>query len=200
MACETCRTLVRAATTRTVAPRTPHILSTAPTRRFISSLGNGGPSAERLPKQLQLQPQQTGHVRHFSRTSPSRFLQGISSGTDTAQPYFVVAATERLFKICGAPASYSISAKDRKKGVKMLSDGEEMGQSTTEGSIWHESKFILHIHFLPFTWPLLVCFSLPQYVANEMDLYSIQTPSHVQHLVARHHVAPLPPQLPYPPV
>lgn len=147
MACESCRTLVRAATTRAVAPRAPQILATAPTRRYISSFGNGGPSAER--PQRQLQPQHTGQTRHFSRTSPSRFLKGIAA-SDTAQPYFVVASTERMFAVCGAQASYSISAKMREseEGVKMLADGEEVGQSTAENSIWHESE-----HFSPIQIP-----------------------------------------------
>lgn len=148
MACETCRTLVRAATTRAVVPRAPQILSAAPTRRYISSLGGGSPSVvERQPRQPQPQQQQAGQARHFSRTRPAEFLKSLA--TDTSQPYFVVAATERLFKVCGAQASYTISAAARKEGVSTLEDGEEVGTSTAKGSIWHESAFLpFHLLFL----------------------------------------------------
>lgn len=144
MACETCRTLVRAATTRAVVPRAPQILSAAPTRRYISGLGSSSSSVQRRARQPQTPPsQQAGQARHFSQTRPAEFLKSLA--TDTSQPYFVVAATERLFKVCGAQASYTISAAARKEGVSTLEDGEEVGTSTAKGSIWHESAFS---HFL----------------------------------------------------
>lgn len=142
MACESCRSqvrlLVRAATT-TGSPRAS-VLATASTRRYNSSLGNGVRSdALRATRQQQPQAQPKAQIRHFSKTSTARFLQGVGGGTST-QPYFVVAATERIFKICGEQASYRISDEERKKGVRKLEDGEEVGHSTAKGSIWHESK------------------------------------------------------------
>jgi cytochrome b pre-mRNA-processing protein 3 len=145
MACESCRSqvrfLVRAATT-SAAPRAS-VLAAASARRYNSSIGNAVRSAGRATRQQQSQSDPKEHVRHFSKTSTARFLQGVGGGTST-QPYFVVAATERIFKICGEQASYRISEAERKDGVRKLDDGEEVGHSTAKGSIWHESEFSVH--------------------------------------------------------
>jgi cytochrome b pre-mRNA-processing protein 3 len=114
------------------------MLAVASARRYNSSIGNAVRSAGRATRQQQSQSDPKAHVRHFSKTGTARFLQGVGGGTST-QPYFVVAATERIFKICGEQASYRISEAERKDGVRKLDDGEEVGHSTAKGSIWHET-------------------------------------------------------------
>ncbi|CAG9937615.1 unnamed protein product [Clonostachys rosea f. rosea IK726] len=68
----------------------------------------------------------------------------------TSGPYFVVGATERLYKVCGEAANYHITEEERNSDkVVRLDDGEEVGTSIAATSVWHK-KFKLRPTFS--TW------------------------------------------------
>lgn len=97
-----------------------------------------------------------------------------------AEPYRVLGATEQLFKASSKAADYHITEKERKNDqVQVAEDGEEIGHSLNPDSVWHHSTS--------------ATFSIHVLVAN---IHSLQTPSHIQHLVPRHHASPLPHQRP----
>lgn len=59
----------------------------------------------------------------------------------TSGPYFVVGATERLYKVCGEAANYHITEEERNSDrVVRLDDGEEVGTSIAATSVWHKSN------------------------------------------------------------
>ena len=75
-------------------------------------------------------------TRGLSSTSPRLILENLTSGKGA---YFVVGATERLYKVCGKAADYKIKPADRRNDqVKKLEDGEEMGFSTASREVWHQ--------------------------------------------------------------
>lgn len=121
MACESCRsqarTLVRTAL-RAGAMRAPAQAAKA----FPSLLQSSKPAS----------------VRYFGNTSRRGLLGGLGGGI--ADSYRVVGATERIFKLCAAPADYYITPEERKKDqVERLEDGEEVGHAADEAGVWHKS-------------------------------------------------------------
>lgn len=129
MACEGCRSQARSVIRVAVrTSRAPALTAATTTKRCLSSLGNN------------VSQKNSQQVRYFSRTSQRNMLEGIGGGS--SKPYFVVAATESLYKICGEAANYRITEEDRKKDlVTKLDDGEEIGNSTSKVDVWHKSMY-----------------------------------------------------------
>lgn len=79
------------------------------------------------------------HNRCFSQSS-RRNLLGI--GGSLVETYRVVGASEKLFKVCGKPANYQITAELRKNDqVEKMEDGEEIGASIEKDNVWHNCTF-----------------------------------------------------------
>lgn len=120
----------------TRASRAPAASSNS--KRYLSTFnGNGssGNGSSQLPGGIT----QT-QARQFSRSVPREVLESISKRV--TQPYLVVGATERLFKICGEAADYRIPSEERKKDqVSKLDDGEEVGHSIATRQVWHNRTY-----------------------------------------------------------
>lgn len=132
MACESCRyqarTLLRVANRTSVLTRS----SAAARSNFLPLLS--------APVQMQTPPSS----RSFSSTG-SRKILGI--GGSIGESYRVIGASERIFKACSKAADYRITEEERKNDqVGRLEDGEEIGRSTEEGNIWHNSMAPPSIH------------------------------------------------------
>lgn len=115
MACKGChshgRTLLRAAVRATATRTTP-----------LRSLAVLAPPQPRI------------HSRSLSSTPSARGI--LSKGV--LEPYRVIAATERLYKVCAAPANYHITPEERKGDmVRRLEDGEEVGSAEFKRNPWH---------------------------------------------------------------
>lgn len=53
--------------------------------------------------------------------------------------YVIYGATEKLYKVCSKPATYTISQQLRKEEkIPLTKDGEEIGVG---GGIWHDRMF-----------------------------------------------------------
>ncbi|KAF4587791.1 ubiquinol-cytochrome C chaperone [Ophiocordyceps camponoti-floridani] len=79
-----------------------------------------------------------------SPTSQTRRVSGTAQRwgllSSYTEAYRVIAASERVFKVCSKPADYAISDKVRKEdGVKKLEDGEELGVPLTPLNVWHST-------------------------------------------------------------
>uniref|UniRef100_A0A8H7NAZ8 Ubiquinol-cytochrome c chaperone domain-containing protein n=1 Tax=Bionectria ochroleuca TaxID=29856 RepID=A0A8H7NAZ8_BIOOC len=140
MACETCRSQARTLL-RVAARRTP-----STTKRYASSVG---PAAAARNISIGSQyPSRELQYRTFSQTAPASVMPKFSAAT--SGPYFVVGATERLYKVCGEAANYHITEEERNSDrVVRLDDGEEVGTSIAATSVWHK-KFKLRPTFS--TW------------------------------------------------
>ncbi|KAG9257305.1 ubiquinol-cytochrome C chaperone-domain-containing protein [Emericellopsis atlantica] len=127
MACQNCqsqaRLLVRAATRAgRTAPSSKRYLATAASKATTTSSSSSSSSSSTAP----------ANARLFSTSQHKALFGGMAS------PYFVVGATERLYKFCGPVADYRINQKLRDQDeVPKLEDGEEVGESLNPGNPWH---------------------------------------------------------------
>lgn len=61
--------------------------------------------------------------------------------------YVIYGATEKLYKACSKPTTYTISEQLRKEGkVPTTEDGEEIGVG---GGIWHDRTFVRSLEDVP---------------------------------------------------
>ncbi|KAK4146943.1 thiolase-like protein [Dichotomopilus funicola] len=69
-------------------------------------------------------------------------LGGISSSNTNS--YLVYGRTETLYKICAAPADYTIDEGARKAGtLQTTEEGEEIGTGVVPGGVWHDDLALL---------------------------------------------------------
>ena len=139
MACESCRSqarlLVRAAVR---ASRAPAPTTGLPKRTLTTLAGNGSTSSNYKPAAPG--GRAGAQTRELSSSAPRAMTNPLARGPKGA--YFVVGATERLYKVCGEAADYRITDAERKKDrVAKLEDGEEVGHSTGTRDVWHKRTF-----------------------------------------------------------
>jgi cytochrome b pre-mRNA-processing protein 3 len=150
-----------------------------------------------FPSSSLLQPATKPAVaRPFSSTS-RRALLGFGGGI--VDSYRVVGATDRLFKLCAAPANYYITQEERKKDmVTRLEDGEEVGHAAEEGNVWHKTfgfqptfstwshVTMLHIYLLN---TRIRCFERDEYRRWQQQLidhffFECEKKMHVEHALS----------------